>query len=104
MFTLLILGAPLMTDGPDQQAQGRSRLAPPGAHRRLAGAAPATSCGGAELVGKKWTEEMRAPLLSGGHREVRLLRVGQPRTMDLREDRLNVILDSAGQVIEITCG
>jgi hypothetical protein len=104
MFTLLILGAPLMTDAPDQQAQGRSQLPPPGTHRRLAGAAPATSCGGADLLGKRWSEEMRAPLLSHGHREVRLLRVGQPRTMDLREDRLNVILDSAGQVIEITCG
>ncbi len=104
MLTLLILGAPLMTEALDSQAQQRSRLAPPGAHRRLAGTTTGMSCGGGTLVGKKWSEEMRAPLLDAGHHEVRLLRVGQPRTMDLREDRLNVILDSAGQVVEITCG
>jgi hypothetical protein len=105
MFTLLILGATLMTDAADRQAEGRSRLAPPGTqHRRLAGVGSATNCAGANLLGKRWSEEMRAPLLGDGHREVRLLRVGQPRTMDLREDRLNVILDSAGHVVEITCG
>ena len=105
MYTLLILGATLMTDAPDQQASGRSRLPPPGAQqRRLAGLASSTSCAGTDLVGKRWSEKMRAPLLSGGYREVRLLRVGQPRTMDLREDRLNVILDSAGHVVAITCG
>ena len=105
MFILLVLGATLMTDAPDQQAPGRSRLPPPGAQqRRLAGAGAATSCGGADLVGKRWSEAMRAPLLGDGHREVRLLRVGQPRTTDLREDRLNVILDSAGRVVAITCG
>ncbi|MBW6527180.1 hypothetical protein KZ813_10045 [Sphingomonas sp. RHCKR7] len=105
MFILFILGATLMTNAPDQQPHGRSRLPPPGAQqRRLAGAGAVSGCAGADLVGKRWSEDMRAPLLGGGHREVRVLRVGQPRTMDLREDRLNVILDSAGRVVEITCG
>jgi hypothetical protein len=105
MLFLLVFGASLMNDTPGQSAPGRSRLPPPGSQqRRLAGVTPATSCVSASLVGKRWSEEMRAPLLSEGRREVRLLRVGQPRTMDLREDRLNVILDSEGRVVDITCG
>ncbi|MGK6321678.1 I78 family peptidase inhibitor [Sphingomonas sp. DT-51] len=104
MLVLLTAGAMLMTDLPDPPAQARSRLPAPGSQRRLAGAGAAPGCAGASLVGQRWSEDMRAPLLGAATREVRVLRVGQPRTMDLREDRLNVILDADGRVVEITCG
>ncbi|TCP36720.1 peptidase inhibitor I78 family protein [Sphingomonas sp. BK235] len=106
MFVMIAAGSLLMTDVPPQEPPAGSRLPAPGSHqRRLAGAPRASGgCLGADAVGQPWDESRRAALAKQSGREVRVLRVGQPRSMDLREDRLNVILDSAGRVVEITCG
>lgn len=46
-------------------------------------------------------EQARA---AAGASAVRMLKPGQPMTMDYRSDRLNVMLDDAGLVAEVRCG
>jgi hypothetical protein len=74
----------------------------------LAGCEPvpvqgADSCGAAgfqSLVGK--AESDFAAITFPG--PVRMIRPGQPVTMDFREDRLNVEFDKNGRVARIFCG
>jgi hypothetical protein len=42
--------------------------------------------------------------LAAGAETVRVVRPGQPITMDLRMDRLNINLDGAGAVTQVRCG
>lgn len=41
---------------------------------------------------------------AAGAKTVRVLKPGQPATMDYRHDRANVLLDDAGNIARITCG
>lgn len=59
----------------------------------------------ADLVGKPWTEAMRAPTLKRtGARTIRVIAPGDAVTMDYRTDRLNIETDAAGRVVRIKCG
>lgn len=59
----------------------------------------------ADLVGKPWTEALRAPTLKRtGARAIRVIAPGDAVTMDYRTDRLNIETDAAGRVARIKCG
>ena len=58
-----------------------------------------------DLVGKPWTEALRAPTLRrSGARTLRVIAPGDAVTMDYRTDRLNIETDAAGRVIRVKCG
>ncbi|WP_312489188.1 I78 family peptidase inhibitor [Sphingomonas sp.] len=59
----------------------------------------------ADLLGKPWTEAMRAPTLKRtGARTIRVIAPGDAVTMDYRTDRLNIETDAAGRVTKVRCG
>lgn len=41
---------------------------------------------------------------AGAKGEVRVLKPGQPMTLDFRHDRLNVVVDGQGMIVKINCG
>jgi hypothetical protein len=60
---------------------------------------------GAWAVGNDVTADMVAKIRTDTHsRTVRVLRPGQPATMDFRGDRVNVMLDARDKVERVTCG
>jgi len=60
---------------------------------------------GAWAVGSDVTADMVAKIRNDTHsRTVRVLRPGQPATMDFRGDRVNVMLDANDKVERVTCG
>lgn len=54
--------------------------------------------------GDRWTPAIAHRLAAEGHREVRVLRVGQRRTTDLRAGRINILLDAHDRIVAIRCG
>lgn len=60
---------------------------------------------GAWAVGKPVSDELVSKVVSDTHsRTSRVLRPGQPATMDYRGDRVNVMLDDHDKVERVTCG
>ena len=60
---------------------------------------------GAWAVGKPVSDDLVSKIQSDTHsRTVRVLRPGQPATMDYRNDRVNVMLDDHDRVERVTCG
>jgi hypothetical protein len=58
-----------------------------------------------DLVGREGTPALGADAQRrSGARTVRWIRPGDAVTMDYREDRLNIRLDSAGRVEGLSCG
>ena len=58
-----------------------------------------------ELVGHEATQALGAEALRrSGARSLRWIRPGDVVTMDYREDRLNIHLDSRGRVERFACG
>lgn len=56
-------------------------------------------------VGQPATDaNVEAARSATGAKTVRVLKPGQPATMDYRQDRVNVLLDAAGNIERITCG
>lgn len=56
-------------------------------------------------VGQPATDaSIEAARIAVGAKSVRVLKPGQPATMDYRHDRVNVLLDDAGNIARITCG
>ena len=64
-----------------------------------------TAEAGVWAVGKPVSDELVSKIQSDTHsRAVRVLRPGQPATMDFRGDRVNVMLDGQDRVERVTCG
>jgi hypothetical protein len=60
---------------------------------------------GAWAVGKPVSDDLVAKIVADTHsRTARVLRPGQPATMDFRGDRVNVMLDAGDKVERVTCG
>lgn len=58
----------------------------------------------ANLVGQPWNDSMLAQVkLAIGHDTIRVVRPGQPVTMDFREDRLNIDIGEDGKVAALRC-
>ena len=58
-----------------------------------------------DLVGRQGTAALGAEAQRrSGARALRMIRPGDAVTMDYREDRLNIRLDSAGRVESLSCG
>lgn len=56
-------------------------------------------------VGKTPDEATVARIIADTHsRSARVVKPGQPMTMDYRQDRVNVMLDAEGRIKELTCG
>lgn len=56
-------------------------------------------------IGENATEEVLERIRTDtGARVTRPLKPGQPATMDYRPDRVNVVTDDEGVVLELTCG
>ncbi len=56
-------------------------------------------------VGKQPDEATVAKIVADTHsRAARVLKPGQPMTMDYRQDRVNVLLDGSGKIEKLTCG
>ena len=72
------------------------------------GLADVSGCGDAkvaDLIGKRWTEALRAPTQKrAGVRELRVIAPGDAVTMDYRPDRLNIETDAEGRVVRLKCG
>jgi len=59
----------------------------------------------ADLIGKRWTEALRAPTQKRtGARDLRVIAPGDAVTMDYRPDRLNIETDAEGRVVRLKCG
>lgn len=57
------------------------------------------------LVGQEATEAVVAQATAdSGSASVRVLKPGQPATMDYRQDRLNIATDEAGVIEQLSCG
>lgn len=92
---------------PPAQSPDPAETPPPG----IAGAASelADNCdanAGQDLVGEDGTDEavVERARSAAGAETVRVLRPGQPATMDFRGDRLNVLVDEDGRIAELHCG
>lgn len=84
---------------------GLAACATPPAPPPAAGEFRCVAEAGAWAVGKPVSDEVVAKIQSDTHsRTVRVLRPGQPATMDYREDRVNVMLDGQDKVERVTCG
>lgn len=72
------------------------------------GLADGSGCGdakAADLIGKRWTEALRAPTQKRtGARDLRVIAPGDAVTMDYRPDRLNIETDAEGRVVRLKCG
>lgn len=72
------------------------------------GLADGAGCGdakAADLIGKRWTEALRAPTQKRtGARDLRVIAPGDAVTMDYRPDRLNIETDAEGKVVRLKCG
>lgn len=72
------------------------------------GPADGSGCGdakAADLIGKRWTEALRAPTQKRtGARDLRVIAPGDAVTMDYRPDRLNIETDAEGKVVRLKCG
>ncbi|APX66328.1 I78 family peptidase inhibitor [Sphingomonas sp. gentR] len=72
------------------------------------GPADVSGCGdgkAADLIGKRWTEALRAPTQKRtGARDLRVIAPGNAVTMDYRPDRLNIETDAEGRVVRLKCG
>jgi hypothetical protein len=56
-------------------------------------------------IGTKFREAAREPLQRDTNSRIaRVLRPGDAATMDLREDRLNIMVDDGGQIEGLRCG
>ena len=57
------------------------------------------------LIGQEATEDVIAQATAdSGSASVRVLKPGQPATMDYRQDRLNIMTDDAGVIEQLNCG
>jgi hypothetical protein len=57
------------------------------------------------LIGQEATEDVVAQATAdSGSASVRVLKPGQPATMDYRQDRLNIMTDDAGVIEQLNCG
>jgi len=57
------------------------------------------------LIGQEATETVVAQATAdSGSASVRVLKPGQPATMDFRQDRLNILTDDAGVIEQLSCG
>lgn len=89
-----------MTSRPTAQnpRAGRDTTAPPGPD----------ACGqrvAMRLVGKMVTPQSRTELSrSVGHDRIRVVRPGAVITQELRNDRLNLIVDETGRLLTARCG
>lgn len=66
------------------------------------GSSPADTCGAADYRGL-----VGAPLAAvtlPADLDDRVLRPGQPATMDYRASRLNIVVDAAGMIVDLRCG
>ena len=72
------------------------------------GVTPGYRCdasGAQGLIAQQATQELGARALQlTGARTIRWIRLGDAVTMDYREDRLNISLDSRNRVERLTCG
>ena len=56
-------------------------------------------------IGRTPDEATVAKIVADTHsRSARVVKPGQPMTMDYRQDRVNVMLDAAGRIEKLTCG
>ena len=111
---ILALGLAACASHPDGDAAEPATDAPPAATAPGTEAAPApdapaqAACNpdaARSLVGQAGTEAVAEQArAAAGAKAVRMLKPGQPATMDFRGDRLNVMLDDAGNVAELHCG
>lgn len=57
------------------------------------------------LIGQEASEAVVAQATAdSGSASVRVLKPGQPATMDFRQDRLNILTDDAGVIERLSCG
>ena len=57
------------------------------------------------LIGQEATEAVVAQATAdSGSASVRVLKPGQPATMDFRQDRLNILTDDSGRIEQLSCG
>lgn len=74
----------------------------------VAGLPDMSGCGDtkvANLIGKHWTEALRAPTQKrAGTQNLRVIAPGDAATMDYRPDRLNIETDADGRVARLKCG
>lgn len=82
--------------------------APPPAADAPAAHMPASACNAdaaQSLVGQAATQDnFEAARKASGAATLRMLKPGQPMTMDFRGDRVNVLEDANGKIEKITCG
>jgi hypothetical protein len=77
-------------------------MAKPEQHAGLGGCGDAKVAG---LVGKVWTESLRAGTLKTSRAAaLRIIAPGTIVTMDFRPDRLNIETDNQGRVTRLRCG
>ena len=57
-----------------------------------------------DVIGKAALTVQADAQARSGARTIRVHKRGDPVTMDLREDRLNLVTDDAGNVVEAKCG
>lgn len=56
-------------------------------------------------IGKAPDDATVAKIIADTHsRNARVVKPGQPMTMDYRQDRVNVMLDASGKIEQLTCG